>query len=319
MKIREKYRISILTWNMYLGAELPALFTTMLDQIPNLVTEVFRQFLATNFPARVKVIARQIAQKQPDLIGLQEAVIWQLIIPKVQTVTYDFVQFLLDELKRIGLDYKIAVQNKNTSVELPDSQGNLVRLLDRDIILIRNENNLVVSKRQEANFKNNLIVRVANREIEYLRGWSSIDFQLEEGHRFRVINTHLDTDFDLQALQAIELLDGPANTKLPVILTGDLNSNANTNDTQTYRKLIESGFDDVWRGFSKGPGLTCCQSPDLLNAKSSMTSRIDYILYKNGWIPLSSELVGNKQRDRTSNGLWPSDHAGVFAKLVLKA
>lgn len=60
------------------------------------------------------------------------------------------------------------------------------------------------------------------------------------------------------------------------------------------------------------------QSPDLLNAVSMLNQRIDYILFKNGWDPDETELAGDLQKDRTKTGLWPSDHAGVFAVLDLE-
>jgi hypothetical protein len=94
-----------------MGADLNPLLTATPDQIPQRVTEVFRQFLATNFPVRVKAIAREIASKKPDFIGLQEAELWQLVIPNFRVVTYDFVQLLLVELKKRGLHYEVAAQN----------------------------------------------------------------------------------------------------------------------------------------------------------------------------------------------------------------
>ncbi|WPC39541.1 hypothetical protein [Clostridium sp. JS66] len=74
MKRTGNVKLSVMTWNVYLGAELTPLFTTCsAEQIPELATQVFRQFLATNFPERAKVIANQIDLKKPDIIGLQEA------------------------------------------------------------------------------------------------------------------------------------------------------------------------------------------------------------------------------------------------------
>ena len=70
------------------------IFTATPEQIPQRVTEVFRQFLATNFPVRVKAIANQIISKKPDIIGLQEAELWQLFVPNLPTVTYDFVDII---------------------------------------------------------------------------------------------------------------------------------------------------------------------------------------------------------------------------------
>lgn len=317
MKIWDGFHLSILTWNLYMGVELPPLFTSTREKIPNLVSKVYRQFLATNLPIRVKAIAREIAGKKPDLIGLQEAVWWQLIIPNYRKVTYDFVQLLLIELKKRGLDYEVAIQNKNTSVELPDNNGNLVRLLDRDVILVRKGYRLTINKRMAKNFKTNLIVQIAGQQIEILRGWSSIDIQLE-GQNIRMINTHLDTNSDIQMYQAKEILEGPANTNLPLIVTGDLNSNAHNYDTPTYKRFIDVGFQDAWEESGNGAGNTCCQDPDLLNNVSNLTSRIDFILFKNGWESIQAETVGDTPNSRSYSGLWPSDHAGVFSKLQLR-
>ncbi|MES1045437.1 endonuclease/exonuclease/phosphatase family protein [Heyndrickxia oleronia] len=312
MKIRDKFRLSFLTWNLYMGAELPPLFTAVRNQIPNLVSDVYRQFLATNYPLRVKAIVREIAQKKPDLIGLQEAVKWQLEIPNFRTITYDFVQMLIIELKKKGLDYALVVQNNNTTVELPDSNGNLIRLMDRDAILIRNQNRLQVNKRMKANFQTNLNIQIQNQQMEILRGWCSIDIRLDR-KQFRLINTHLDTQIDIQIQQAREIIVGPAQTDLPLIVMGDLNSNAMTNDSITYKQFSEFGMQDIWINSGIDTGVTCCQGPDLLNAESSLDRRIDFILYKNGWTPIEAEIV----EGRTNTGLWSSDHAGVSAKMYL--
>lgn len=106
---------------------------------------------------------------------------------------------------------------------------------------------------------------------------------------------------------------------LPLIITGDLNSNADGTGTPTYGLFIAEGFHDTWLEVGKGPGFTCCQDADLLNAQSGLNIRIDFILFKNGWKPIKADVVGDEQQDRTSKGLWPSDHAGVSAKLILKS
>ena len=131
-----------------------------------------------------------------------------------------------------------------------------------------------------------------------------------------MINTRLDpTVEDIRNAQAIEILQGPANTHLPVIITGDLNAIPNST---TYNLFIDAGFKDVWNEVGEGSGFTAEQDADLLNAVSLLNRRIDYILFKNGWEPIEAELVGESQKDRTKTGLWPSDHAGVSASLHLE-
>ncbi|EPY13095.1 MULTISPECIES: endonuclease/exonuclease/phosphatase family protein [Paenibacillus] len=309
--------LSLLTWNMYLGADTSPLFTAPPVLIPERVTEVFRQFLATNILTRVKSIARQIASKKPDFISLQEAERIQLVIPSFRTVTYDFISLLLKELRELGLRYEVAAVNHNFSAELPDSHGNTVRFLDRDAILIRTSSKLKIVQKTEANFNTNLVIQIGGQPFVVVRGWSSIGV-CWHGRTFRIINTHLEPlSPAIQVAQAQEIIDGPGNSQLPLIVTGDLNSNADGTGTPTYGLFLADGFHDTWVEVGKGNGFTCCQDADLLNNQSSLLSRIDYILFKNGWIPLKADNAGEKQQDRTETGLWPSDHAGVSAALKL--
>ena len=299
------FRLSVLSWNIYLGADLTPLAGGI---TPAAVSLVFRQFLATNFPDRAKALARQIASSKPDLIGLQEAERWELKIPDFPIVIYDFVELLLYELKESGLHYEIAARNNNQYVtDIPDNNGNKISFLDRDVILIRKNHSLKVINKQEFNF-----TAAFN---EFIRGWSAIDVKFDD-RVIRMINTHLDPlDPVTRAAQAMELMNGPANSNLPLIITGDLNSPP---DTKTYNIFTsKSGFLDVWSEIGKGPGFTCCQAPDLLNSVSRLNQRIDYILFKNGWKPIEAVRIGETQGDRTKTGLWPTDHAGVLSKLEL--
>ena len=312
---RETTSASFLTWNLYFGADLTPLIGAPANQIPERVTQVFRQFLATNYPVRVKAIAREIVWAKPDLIGLQEAARWQLVIPNVQKVTYDFVDLLLKELRNRGLHYKVAVLNKNLSVALPDSHGNTIRFLDRDVILIRKNKNLKIVKKQSANYSTSVQVPVGGQLLTILRGYSFVDVK-KDGKAFRLINTHLEpASPSVRNSQATELLSGPAQKNMPMIITGDMNADP---ASDTYGQFITAGFQDVWNQAGKGDGFTAHQDADLLNAVSGLNARIDYIFNKNGWHPKKANLIGENQNDRTATGLWPSDHAGIAAKLQIK-
>ncbi|MDM5224405.1 endonuclease/exonuclease/phosphatase family protein [Peribacillus sp. NJ11] len=317
MNSRSKLDVSFLTWNIYQGFDVLPLFNPSLTpaQLPQVVTQVFRQFLATNFPVRAKAIAKAIASEKPDLIGLQEAVRVNLIIPTFRTVTYDFIEILLEALEERGLKYEVAARNNNAEAELPDSNENLIQFLERDAILIRKDHKLDVIRKQEAKFKTNLTATIAGQPFTILRGWSSIDVKID-GQVFRMINTRLDPSVEaIRNAQALEIIQGPAKTSLPVVITGDLNAPPNSS---TYNLFITAGFKDTWNKVGEGPGFTHEQKPDLLNAISTLIERFDYILFKNGWEPLEVEIVGESQNDRTNTGLWPSDHAGVSASLHLE-
>ena len=151
------------------------------------------------------------------------------------------------------------------------------------------------------------------------------------------MTTHLEIQAlaPLQAAQAAELLGSVmAGLDGTVVLAGDLNSDPENPGqpswTPTYADVVAAGFLDAWRD---GPsthdrvGYTCCQDPGLRNGRSELDRRLDFVLVKNGAMAtnrrgvaphLRAELVGARQRDRTpTNGLWPSDHAGVWATLRL--
>jgi hypothetical protein len=237
--------------------------------------------------------------------------LWELEIPNLPIITYDFIKMLLIELRELGLEYKVAALNQNFTAKLPDSNGNLIRLQDRDVILIRNNSGAKVIDRKAGNYSVNLTVQIGGQPFVILRGWSYADVDLE-GQVFRIINTHLEPLVpDIQVAQAKELLAGPASAALPLIITGDLNSNADGSGTQTYGLFINAGFHDIWNDAGTEFGFTAHQAPDLLNALSGLNRRIDFILFKNDWNSVRADLVGEEQDDRTSTGLWPSDHAGV--------
>lgn len=70
------------------------------------------------------------------------------------------------------------------------------------------------------------------------------------------------------------------------------------------------------------PNIQVEQAEELLAGPAStdlsgLNRRIDFILFENGWEPEKADLVGEEQDDRTSTGLWPSDHAGVSGMLHL--
>ena len=264
LKSSRSVPLSIMTWNIYIGAELTPLLSATPKQIPKHVTNVFRQFLATDFSKRATAIAQQIILKEPDIIGLQEVALWELIPPYSQRVVYDFLHILLRELKYRGFLYRVVAQNKNFDTALPSSLWNLIRFTDRDVILIRETSEVKVIGKVEANFKTNWHVQIAGQLFNILRGWSAIDASVQ-GCRFRMVNTHLDSHSpEVQIAQANELLSGPAETNIPLIFTGDFNSNANGSGTPTYRNLIAAGFEDTWIAVNKGNGFTCCQDANLL-------------------------------------------------------
>jgi hypothetical protein len=63
-------------------------------------------------------------------------------------------------------------------------------------------------------------------------------------------------------------------------------------------------------------GFTCCQDSTLLNQKSLLDERIDLIFARDIALQRVVTRTGlDKPGQKTASGLWPSDHAAVFASL----
>ena len=104
---------------------------------------------------------------------------------------------------------------------------------------------------------------------------------------------------------------------MPTVLLGDLNSRADGTGTPTHANLLALGFKDAWtQAHPNDVGLSCCHGDDLRDLGGPFYSRIDYVLVKNGFRAVAAGIVGQRPSDRIG-GLWPSDHAGVWARLRL--
>lgn len=165
------------------------------------------------------------------------------------------------------------------------------------------------------------IPSVAFGPITILRGWASVDVWTR-GRTFRFISTHLDGDClpftsTVQVAQALEVLHGPANTRLPVVFVGDINASPLDPVPSAYQVLADAGFVDAWSVAGSGDGFTCCQADDLLNPTSILDTRIDVVLFHGDFDVQAVTVTGDDPADRTVSGLWPSDHGGVATTLAI--
>ena len=208
-----------------------------------------------------------------------------------------------------------------------------IRLVDRVAILARKD--LVDSGMQVSNplggcFVNKVAVPLLDgSQFELERGWNSVDVAWGN-NKLRFINMCLETPVfqATQSLQALELLLGPMATSLPVILVGDSNSNGTPNGSNswTYQLLTGwGGMKDAWSQVNPtSPGTTWGNAPDLMNPLPLSYQilglghyRMDLVLYRGPFQATAAKRVGVLQTERTSSGMWPSDHAGVVATLEL--
>ncbi|HZD17807.1 MAG TPA: endonuclease/exonuclease/phosphatase family protein [Actinomycetota bacterium] len=330
--------LTVMTQNLYLGTDItPILQAAQADpaSLPFVAGQAWVDVQATDFPARAEAIADEIAATRPEVVGLQEVSLWRTgafeVAPPftpAETVAYDFLDLLLDALEARGLAYEEVVSVENFDGELPalpPGQAPLdVRLTDRDAIIARTDlpaARLSLANAQADNYAAFPAVATPFGPLALLRGWTSVDVKVR-GKSLRYVNTHLEVQaFEpYQVAQAAELLAGPASTSLPILLGGDFNSAGppGPGDTATYGIISAAGFGDVWLDTHPGDvGFTCCQAADLLNPASTLDQRIDVIFHRGGFTATTSDIVGEEPADMTPSGLWPSDHAGVVATVVM--
>lgn len=353
--------LKVMTWNVYVGANLDPLLEASPEQLPIEVAKAFRQLLSTRFRERARAIARQIAYSRPHLIGLQEISTVRLQAqsdffvdptPNAQFVLFNYLNILQRALKARGLHYRVAGTIENADVELPMvvSQDPLlfsdVRLTDFDVVLARAD--VEIDDVEEANYNVHLVVpvphpTVPNFAIDVKRGYVRVDATVR-GRTYRFANTHFEPFQPtgdqcpvgppcpeiFQLAQAGELVaalatDPPVGA--PIMIVGDLNTNARTSTMPVgglaYEALLGLGYVDVWLENDlpgQGDGLTNPHDADLRNATVNFTKRIDLILTIPGPSSVLAWVVGDEQRDRTfPSRLWPSDHAGVIARLKIPA
>jgi endonuclease/exonuclease/phosphatase family metal-dependent hydrolase len=349
--------VNVMTRNLYLGADLtPAITSQSTSEFIEANGGIIRQVEATNFPVRAKGLAKEILEKEPDLVGLQEVALWRTAPPSLgpvfsgrpeaTEVKYDFLKLLLAQLNKKKALYKPVVVQDEFDFEAPadangvpgDGPGGGTgilanaevngRLTMRDVILMRLHSGVKVTNPQSGHFEHLLVVKVAGaKEISVTRGWTSVDATVRGSRKFHFVDTHLEA-FDpetqvpsVRAQQAGELVapGGPATSKLPVVLVGDLNSDVKTEvkpgDGQAYRVMLGAGFRE--RATEKPTGCCIESSYDLRSGSAAeMSHKVDHIMTD---APKQVKLVSSAVTGRKmQNGYWDSDHAGLFSSLLIQ-
>lgn len=322
--------LRVMTRNLYLGADIFKVTEAQnTAEIVARVTEAWQTVQATDFPERAKRLAAEIQAADPHVVGLQEVSLYRLQSPgdlpgfvPAQDTAQDFLALLMGELDALGLSYDVVVQSTNADVEMPmlDAQGGQddIRMTDRDVVLVRSD--LSWANPATAQYTDRYVVVVGGAlPVPFFRSWTAADVTVE-GRTFHFVNTHLETQVDpaaqeAQGLQLISLLE---DETLPTVLVGDFNSRADGTGTATYGRFTQAGWEDAWSLGGSGDGFTCCNADDLMNTTVDLDERIDLVFLSPGdFDVMGVDVVGNALADRTPDGLWPSDHAGVVATLRL--
>jgi endonuclease/exonuclease/phosphatase family metal-dependent hydrolase len=314
--------VTVLTRNLYVGTDVDAVIGALqtpdpADDLPTLIAAI-ETLRRTDFPSRARAFADEVARARPHVVGLQEVSQVDLVLPPLGVdVHLDFLPALLAELSARGLHYVVAAKIRNIDAQpIPG-----VRLVDYDAMLV-DRRRVELLETNAASFAANL-GEVAPGVV-LRRGWVTAK-GVVRGVTYTFASTHLESGQlpgldQLRAAQAGELVQVLAGAR-SVVLMGDLND---IPGSPMHQVLVGAGYQDFWAAFRPGEsGFTCCHAPDLSNPVQHFDERIDYLLVRHaphpgpdfsGWI----NLVGDDPADRIAGPeglIWPSDHAGLLARL----
>ncbi|GAB7094238.1 hypothetical protein JCM30237_13900 [Halolamina litorea] len=299
-------RVTVLTQNLYLGSALaPVLQAETESEFEETVDRIYQNVLESRFEQRAEGLAGEIADVEPDVIGLQEAA--RFVEQGDESTTRDYLETLLEKLEGEGLSYTEVASVDTFDAEVPVSSGSApgrVRFLNSDVILAREG---VKTSADDAS-----TYYTGGREFGIGRGYCSATVE----DTFTFVNTHLSTRRTplLQLAQASELLIRFRDP--PTVLVGDFNSGPSTGKTRAY-DILTRRYSDAYAAVNPDEeGETCCQHPTLTNETLALGRRIDHVFTHGDIDARKAERVGHDPDARVGER-WPSDHAGVMAELEL--
>jgi endonuclease/exonuclease/phosphatase family metal-dependent hydrolase len=356
--------VTVMSRNLYLGADIQrpvnaAVAAQLAGGTPQEIvvalanaTHVSRAIVdQTNFPVRSKLLAAEIAETSPDLVGLQEVALWrsgllhlqQVGVPNATTVDYDFLQILLVDLAALGAEYEAVKIGNRADVESPSFTGSPfngtlggtvrdVRLTMRDVILMKVDDGLAETAEGGATYAHNLQVTIAGATLNFTRGYDWVDVRAG-ATRLRFVNTHLEAfSSDLALAQASEMLQATTAADRTTVIVCDCNSDPLNDSTKPFDQFPHKapyelitgagGFTDEWLEWAPAnQGWTSGLSETVDDPTAEkFDHRIDTVFGRTssgGALDVDrGQVTGDEVTDRDpATGLWPSDHAGVVLRL----
>lgn len=360
--------VVVMSRNLYLGSDVGV----ALEKIPNLPAAaqfMWGQVKKTDFAKRKKILAKEIITESPDVLGLQEATIWYCQA-KPWSKKVEVYNFTSELLKELGGKYVIAKKDGVSAINPGYSIGPIPFLTKvddpatfqplfgqdsaacgfqiGDALLIKSE--LSQNVNQVGNSEYEDVYKVVPTIMEIQRGYTWIDIDLQ-GRNVRIVSTHLESLWDENEIpkaanQANQLITDLKETKSPIIVIGDFNSdprdprplkslNPGGQPTESekcptgsslcsaYKLMLEAGYKDAGPNSSEaisftwgmnalltGPDKKRAEAASGMGNKNGFTDRLDYIFLKNGLSVVTSRIIGTSPP-------YGSDHAGVVAKINL--
>ena len=368
-------QVKVMTRNLYLGADVGV----AMDLIPDLSAAaqfMWDQVKKTDFNKRAPKLAAEVIAQKPDVVGLQEATIWfcKKNIFSKRTEVFNFTEQFLAATKAQGTEYVLAQKDGKTAlntgysiaavpfVTMVNDPETFQPLFGQDKAACGFE--IADALAIRADLAGN-VLKVGNTEYEQTytivptimtiyRGYTWADIQIGNTP-VRFVTTHLESLWDENkvpnaAIQAQQLIKDLADTKNPIIVMGDFNSDprdprmpenpnpgeqpvasdacpAGTSKCNAYLLMSEAGFADAgpdpmlpenysWgmNALLTGPDATRLKFAKLLGNSAGYTDRLDYVFSRNGAKAVFSQLIGNKAPKNLN-----TDHAGIVATLSINS
>ena len=311
-------KLTVMSRNLFLGADLIPLATAQPGQdFEHKAGQVYADVEATEADERMKLVAKEIADAKPDLVGLQEVTLWRTG-PKgdpapATDVQIDYLGTLKRALKSEGASYRVVADQRTLDLEGPTDRGFDIRFTDGNVVLARK--GVKVSHSRSKDFKDQFrIENTAVGPVSVNRSYNQLD-AIVRGRKIHFVNAHLEAySPDIRLAQAKELVRGPLKSKkLPTVLVGDLNSGPNLpkeEDRPPYKAIAAAGYREA-----RTPKFNCCFHDDLTTGEWDHI--VDHVMTRPRFKLLRSFVTGLKER--TPSGLAPSDHGGVVSVLRLPA
>jgi len=314
--------LTVMTRNVYLGGDITRPLRPAPPGVPAAIAlanqnhELRRIVGLTDFPSRARLLAREVASTEPDVIGLQEVATWRRgpielnpptdaqnrVIPNATVVDLDFLQLLLAELRRAGQAYDVVNVQQQSDVEGPAFRGLNPfapsadaadhRLTMHDVLLKRSGSRIKVEASGGRSYAAVLPFELGGKRYEFVRGYNWADVTVG-AKRVRLLNTHLESQLSTFAmLQARELVATQVvTTDRTVVMTCDCNSDPLNTSTKPGEPMVgiqhrdpyrflTTALQDAWvASGTTAPGFTSGLNETVDEpAPASFTHRIDLVL-----------------------------------------
>jgi len=255
--------IQVMTQNQYLGGNIaPLIATAGTEDFNDAVVAALRQVAASRAPERMRVLAREILERKPHLVGLQE--VWKFAClpagptpagygcddPSIRDAFNDHLDLMRTAL---GSAYDDVAQVTNLDLQSFDVYPGIpffingvpafLQVTDRDVIFARSDvagsavpvdfacapDGMGGTLESDDGCNYGIVVELALiGRIE--RGYVGVDVTVN-GMPYRFVNTHLETrdpplPAEVQAAQMFELIGQvlPTPQLRRLIVVGDFNS-----------------------------------------------------------------------------------------------